>query len=114
MSAARATSAGRTSIMKTPESTELIVDTEIGQIPLDSECSKVWQSSKRFIEAISPRTEKNPANPRKDIEDSDCDSRDGEAKLRRLLGSLGHSGINVADIEPDMKRKIRRAFKMYD
>ena len=42
MSVARATSAGRTSIMKTPESTELIIDTEVGQIPLDSECSKVW------------------------------------------------------------------------
>ena len=74
MSAAKATSVGRTSIMKTPESTELIIDTEIGQIPLDSECSKVWQSSKRFIEAISPKAEKNPNKPRKDLPDSDCDS----------------------------------------
>ena len=30
MSAARATSAGRSSIMKTPESTELILDSELG------------------------------------------------------------------------------------
>ena len=30
------------------------------------------------------------------------------------MGSLGHSGINIGDIEPEMKRKIRRAFKMYD
>ena len=64
MSAARATSAGRSSIMKTPESTELILDTELGQQPIDSECSKLWQSSKRYVDTLSPKEERDPDNPR--------------------------------------------------
>ena len=115
MSAARATSAGRSSIMKTPESTELILDTELGQQPIDSECSKLWQSSKRYVDTLSPKEERDPDNPRQFFQsDSDGVGTSENAKLRRLLGKLGHTGIDVENIEPEQKRKIKRALRMYD
>lgn len=115
MSAARATSAGRTSIMKTPESTELILDSELGLQPIDSECSKIWQSSKRYVETLSPKEEKNPEKPRNfNSSDDEGVDRSENAKLRRLLGNLGHTGIDIENIEPELKRKIKRALRMYD
>ena len=34
--------------------------------------------------------------------------------MRRLLGRLGHTGIDIENIEPEMKRKIKEALSMYD
>ena len=57
VSAARATSAGRSSIMRTPESTELIVPSAMG---IDSDLSKARQTHKGYIKAIMPKKIRNP------------------------------------------------------
>ena len=31
-----------------------------------------------------------------------------------MLGKLGHTGIDVENLEPDEKRKIKRALRMFD
>ena len=57
MSAARATSAGRSTIMRTPDSTELIMEKDTNP-PTDQ--SKVLQSPKRYLDRISPKKQRNP------------------------------------------------------
>ena len=96
--------------MRTPESTEMIVRSSIA---LDSDCSKVRQSPKGYIRRISPKKVRNPDKPFSGVTDSDINTKHGDEKLRRLLGAQGHN-VDLNEIEPELKRKIKRAFKMFD